>query len=169
MEDDPDLRPPRPVGSGESGRSGALADLRNSVGRRRPGRVTGAGNGGPCSRSPPIARGPNMDAHTIEIPAADQTHAGSLVGVDSLKTAHYALLDSQQVHDPIPRLHYELRSAPPIGQPHSQSVKNRVASAVPRPCHRAGYAPSLRVRQIIRESENPPAKFQKPSVAVVCF
>ena len=37
----PDLRPQRPVGPGESGRSGALADLRNSAGRRRPGGVTG--------------------------------------------------------------------------------------------------------------------------------
>ena len=39
--------------------------------------------------------GPNLDDHTIEIPAADQPHAGLLVGMDSLKTAHHALLDSQ--------------------------------------------------------------------------
>ena len=39
--------------------------------------------------------GPSLDAHTIEIQVADQTRTGLLVGVDSLKTAHPALLDSQ--------------------------------------------------------------------------
>ena len=36
-----------------------------------------------------------MAAYTIEVPAADQTRTGLLVGVDRLKTAHHALLDSQ--------------------------------------------------------------------------
>ena len=39
--------------------------------------------------------GPNLAAYTIEVPAADQTLTGLLVGADSLKTAHHALLDSQ--------------------------------------------------------------------------
>ena len=39
--------------------------------------------------------GPNRDTHTIEVPATDQPHAELLIDVDSLKTAHHALLDSQ--------------------------------------------------------------------------
>ena len=72
---------------------GQLLKLSFAIFQVRSNRRRGAA--APAAAPHQYQAGPNLDDHTIEIPAADQPHAGLLVGMDSLKTAHHALLDSQ--------------------------------------------------------------------------
>ena len=130
------------------------------------------GIGGPWARVAALFQyqtGPNLDVYTIEVPAADQPRTGLLVGVASLKTPPTHCSIPNRYTNP---LRTDITNCDPRHprQPTASTVrKNQFTSAMPRPCQGTGYAPRRRVRQAIRESENPSAKFQKLSVAVGCF